>query len=299
MKCGVVDVGSNTIRLSLYQWENGTGKLLLNKKETAGLAGYIRDGALSEAGIRTACRALAGFRTLLDNLEIPARYAFGTAPLRGISNAEEAAAAMEEAFGFRLEVLSGAEEAQLAFRGAALGCGPLSGLLADIGGGSTELVSCRDGVLQAGCSLPLGSLSLFSRHVAGVLPAKGERRAIRAAVERALEQAAGPLEAQCLTGVGGTIRTAARMCNVRAGADPGRRVIPAEEIRDLYRRLKRGDHGALRKILRASPDRVHTLIPGLIILTAVMRACGAEIVRVSPSGVREGYLLTRVPEGQP
>lgn len=297
MKCGVVDVGSNTIRLSLYQWEDGTAKLLLNKKETAGLAGYIQNGALSEDGIQTACRALAGFRALLDNLEIPALYAFGTAPLRNISNTEAAVDAIEAASGIRLEVLSGAEEAGLAFRGAVLECGPISGLLTDIGGGSTELVSCRDGILEAGCSLPLGSLSLYTRQVAGLFPDKGERKAIRAAVERELERTAGPLSAQTLTGVGGTIRAAVRMCNARAQADPGRREIPAEEIRALYKRLKRGDKGALRQILRAAPDRVHTILPGLLILNAVLRACGAETVRVSASGVREGYLLTRAPGG--
>ena len=143
MKCGVVDVGSNTIRLSIYHWErDGSMKLLMNRKVMAGLAGYIQDGVMSDSGILVACRTLAGFRSLLDNFEIQDMYVFGTAPLRNIVNTEDALNAIEEITGFRVEVLSGADEAALSFRGAALGGRMPAGLLADIGGGSTELVAC-------------------------------------------------------------------------------------------------------------------------------------------------------------
>ena len=97
-----------------------------------------------------------------------------------------------------------------------------------------------------------------------------------------------------LTGVGGTIRAAAKLCNDLSGADPDNRVIPAEELRGLYRELKRGDRTALRQILRAAPDRVHTILPGLVILNAVVKSYGVETLSVSACGVREGYLLRRV-----
>lgn len=62
MKCGVVDVGSNTIRLSIYHWErDGSMKLLMNRKVMAGLAGYIQDGVMSDSGILVACRTLQAF----------------------------------------------------------------------------------------------------------------------------------------------------------------------------------------------------------------------------------------------
>lgn len=77
MKCGIADVGSNTIRLSIYRWEGTQFKLLLNKKVMAGLAGYIKDGALSDSGILVACRTLAGFRALLDNFGLHDLYVFG------------------------------------------------------------------------------------------------------------------------------------------------------------------------------------------------------------------------------
>ena len=295
MNCGVVDVGSNTIRLSIYRWDDGQAKLLLNKKEMAGLAGYVEDGALSAAGIQVACQTLTRFRKLLDNFYIKDMYVFGTAALRNIANSEQALDEILRVTGLRVDLLSGAEEAALSFKGAMLGGGEESGLLADIGGGSTELVAYRDGEIRSGCSLPMGSLSLFTKFVGGLFPTKTERRAMEALVATELEHAkTAGLQCRHLTGVGGTIRATAKLCNDLAGTDPANRLIPAAEIRALYRGLKKGDRNTLRQILRAAPERVHTLLPGLLILTTVIKAYGVETVRVSACGVREGYLLDRV-----
>lgn len=299
MKCGIVDVGSNTIRLSIYHWEGQTFKLLMNKKEMAGLAGYIKNGLLSDSGILVACRVLAGFKALLRNFDIADLYVFGTASLRNIVNTEEALETIEAVTGIKVEVLSGADEAAFSFLGATVGGGaPGSGMLADVGGGSTELVAYRDGAITSGCSLPMGSLSLFTKHVSGLFPTKEERKAIRSDVKKELEKAkTAGLRCSHLTGVGGTFRAAAKLCNDLSGADPDNRIIPAGEIHALYKGLKKGDQDTLRQILRSVPDRVHTILPGLAILTAILDAYEVSTVSVSACGVREGYLLRRVMEG--
>ena len=299
MKCGIVDVGSNTIRLSIYHWEGQKFKLLMNKKEMAGLAGYIKNGLLSDSGILVACRVLAGFKALLRNFDIADLYVFGTASLRNIVNTEEALETIEAVTGIKVEVLSGADEAAFSFLGATVGGGaPGSGMLADVGGGSTELVAYRDGAITSGCSLPMGSLSLFTKHVSGLFPTKQERKAIRSDVKEELEKAkTAGLRCSHLTGVGGTFRAAAKLCNDLSGADPDNRIIPAGEIHALYKGLKKGDQDTLRQILRSVPDRVHTILPGLAILTAILDAYEVSTVSVSACGVREGYLLRRVMEG--
>ncbi len=299
MKCGIVDVGSNTIRLSIYHWEGQKFKLLMNKKEMAGLAGYIKNGLLSDSGILVACRVLAGFKALLRNFDIADLYVFGTASLRNIVNTEEALETIEAVTGIKVEVLSGADEAAFSFLGATVGGGaPGSGMLADVGGGSTELVAYRDGAITSGCSLPMGSLSLFTKHVSGLFPTKEERKAIRSDVREELEKAkTAGLRCSHLTGVGGTFRAAAKLCNDLSGADPDNRIIPAGEIHALYKGLKKGDQDTLRQILRSVPDRVHTILPGLAILTAILDAYEVSTVSVSACGVREGYLLRRVMEG--
>ena len=299
MKCGIVDVGSNTIRLSIYHLEGQKFKLLMNKKEMAGLAGYIKNGLLSDSGILVACRVLAGFKALLRNFDIADLYVFGTASLRNIVNTEEALETIEAVTGIKVEVLSGADEAAFSFLGATVGGGaPGSGMLADVGGGSTELVAYQDGAITSGCSLPMGSLSLFTKHVSGLFPTKEERKAIRSDVREELEKAkTAGLRCSHLTGVGGTFRAAAKLCNDLSGADPDNRIIPAGEIHALYKGLKKGDQDTLRQILRSVPDRVHTILPGLAILTAILDAYEVSTVSVSACGVREGYLLRRVMEG--
>ena len=296
MKCGIVDLGSNTIRLSIYHWEGRQFKLLMNKKEMAGLAGYIKDGVLSDRGILVACQVLAGFKALLENFDIRDIHVFATASLRNIVNTEDAVDTVRSVTGLPVEVVSGSDEAAFSFLGATVGGGaPATGLLADIGGGSTELVSYENGVITSGCSLPMGSLSLFTKHVSGLFPTRDERRAMRDEVEAELERAkTAGVHSTHLTGVGGTIRAAAKLCNDLSGADQNNRSIPAEEIRALYKDLKKGDQATLRQILRIVPDRVHTILPGLAILNAVLKSYEVKTVLVSTCGVREGYLLQRV-----
>ena len=296
MKCGIVDVGSNTIRLSIYHWEGETFKRLMNKKEMAGLAGYIKNGVLSDSGILVACRVLSGFKALLNNFDIGELHVFGTASLRNIVNTEEALDTIRAVTGLQVDVLTGAEEAAYSFRGATVGGGaPGCGLLADIGGGSTELVSYRDGQITSGCSLPMGSLSLFAGYVSGLFPTGEERRAMKEQVEAELERAkTAGLRCRHLTGVGGTVRAAAKLCNDLAGADPDNRIIPAGEIRELYKDLKKGGpgHPAAHPAVGARTGAHYPA--GLAILTAVLKAYQVETVSVSSCGVREGYLLDRV-----
>ena len=120
MMCGIVDLGSNTIRLSIYQYEGEHFRLLLNKKTMAGRAGYVQDGALSDGGILVACRVLSSYRALLSNFSVSEMHVFATASLRNISNTGEAVEAIRDVTGVTVEVLDGETEAALSFKGAVL-----------------------------------------------------------------------------------------------------------------------------------------------------------------------------------
>lgn len=295
MICGIVDLGSNTIRLSIYHWEGQDFRLLLNKKTMAGLAGYVQGGVLSDSGILVACRTLSSYRALLDNFQVSKMHVFATASLRNISNTGEAVETIRDVTGIPVEVLSGDAEAALSFKGAVLPGGVSTGLLADIGGGSFELVSYEDMSITSACSLPVGSLSLYTRFVNGLFPTPEERKAMRAYVEEQLDRArtAGVRRSR-LCGVGGTIRALNKLSVDVFHRPPESRSMTAEELRELYKLLKKDGRDTLRQILHAAPDRVHTLVPGLVILNTVIKAYGVEQVTASSSGVREGYLMDRV-----
>ena len=290
-----MDLGSNTIRLSIYHWEGQDFRLLLNKKTMAGLAGYVQGGVLSDSGILVACRTLSSYRALLDNFQVSKMHVFATASLRNISNTGEAVETIRDVTGIPVEVLSGDEEAALSFKGAVLPGGVSTGLLADIGGGSFELVSYEDMSITSACSLPVGSLSLYTRFVNGLFPTPEERKAMRAYVEEQLDRArtAGVRRSR-LCGVGGTIRALNKLSVDVFHKPPESRSMTAEELRELYKLLKKDGRDTLRQILHAAPDRVHTLVPGLVILNTIIKAYGVEQVTASSSGVREGYLMDRV-----
>ncbi len=288
-------MGSNTIRLSIYRFTDGQIKLLLNKKEMAGLMGYVEQGVLSHEGIQVACRTLMGFRTLLDNFDIPDMHIFATASLRNIVNTEEALTTILETTGFEVDLVSGSDEAALAFHGAILGGNCPSGLLTDIGGGSTELVSYHNNTITSGCSLPMGSLSLFSSHVEHLFPTKEERKAIEKAVEAELSHArTAGLHHRHLVGVGGTIRAVGKLYQAMYQPKDYKGIVPAEDVIRIYKKLRKDGKDNLRQILRICPDRVHTILPGLAILTAVIEAYQVEDICVSTFGVREGYLSRRI-----
>jgi exopolyphosphatase/guanosine-5'-triphosphate,3'-diphosphate pyrophosphatase len=118
MICGIVDLGSNTIRLSIYKYENGRTELMLSKKSVAGLLGYVTNGVLNAKGIAKACSVLNNFKDILTHFHIENAFIFATASLRNISNAEEVLKAIKAFTGYDVDVLSGEDEAKLDFYGA-------------------------------------------------------------------------------------------------------------------------------------------------------------------------------------
>ena len=292
---GIADMGSNTIRLSIYKCGNGEIHLLMNRKVMAGLAGYVHHGALTPQGIQVACQTLQGYRSLMDNLELPNLRVFATASLRNISNTEDAVDAVMAATGLRVDVLSGREEAELSFLGAIQNAGLDTGLMVDLGGGSTELVSYRQRAIESACSLSVGSLSLFNLYVSRLHPTKEERRAIRRAVEEQLERYVPQQKgAQHICGVGGTVRAACKVANALFARPSDTRTLQCDELREMLRRLKKPGKDELHLLLKVVPDRIHTILPGLLALDTIAKAYGARSITASACGVREGYLLSRV-----
>lgn len=295
MKCGIVDMGSNTVQLTIYHYGDGAFRPLLNRWETVGLAGYVEGSMLTLGGINAASQVLSEFQVLLRDLEVDRLHVFATASLRNISNSGQVIEAIRTTTGITVELLSGEDEALYSFRGAMLGAHLSSGLMADIGGGSTELVAYSENTPTSQVSLPLGGVALFSRFIEGVLPSPEEQAAISAHIAPLLDAA---LISPCenLLGVGGSARAVVRLCNTLSGSDPKNYTVSAHEVESLYNRFSNGDKDSLRLLLRVVPDRVHTALPGLLILRGVLARCGAKTFTMSTTGVREGYLLSRVLE---
>lgn len=294
-KCAVIDIGSNTIRLSAYQYEGDNIQPLMNRKMMAGLASYVKDGDLTVEGLHITCRTLETYKTMLKNLDISDYYAFATASLRNIGNTDEVLNMIRAATGLDVAVISGEDEGKLSLRGAVESVEVSDGLLMDLGGGSTEIVPFKDKEAQKVYSLKAGSLNLYRKFVEDFLPTKEERGNITSYYESLIDDAGIYIpKSDVICGVGGTCRAVAKLIDYLSGRPEGTCSFTDKELDELYKMLKKGDREAKDLLLKVAPDRVHTVIPGILAIRVIMKRAGAANVRVSRTGVREGYLFSRV-----
>ncbi|MCX7714171.1 MAG: phosphatase [Clostridia bacterium] len=292
----VIDIGSNTMRLSVYKVED-TIKTMFHKKEMVGLAGYVEDGMLSEAGIDKAIATLLSFRKIIENICAQKVFVIATASLRNITNTRQAVEKIKKETQFDINVISGDEEAELGFIGATHNVDTQSGILIDIGGGSTEIVFYQNGKVEKTCSMPIGSLNLYAKFVEGIIPTKEECKKIKAYVKQELEKTGtDDINSEVICGVGGTARAIRKLYNDIHDFDEQNNSIPIRKIKKIMNDVYRGRGMGIHRILQIAPDRVHTLIPGIIIVKTIAKKFGGEMLIVSDYGVREGYLYKMLTE---
>ena len=292
MKQAIIDIGSNSMRLTVYEVAGEAFKILFREKSMAGLAGYVEEGRLSPEGIARACSGLLEFRETLAALDITAGAAFATASLRNIFNTAEAVWAIQTATGFSVEVLSGTEEALLGYYGAGLEVHCTSGAFLDIGGGSTELVTMAHdgpGVIE---SLPIGSLTLAKEYVGKVFPKQSECEKIQVRIRKELKKRKlHRLPAHTsLCGVGGTARSLLLLAQEQQELPDTQRLLTAGQLKKLEKLLWKKDNTARELLLKNCPDRLHTIYTGMLILDELVELSQCETIYISQYGVREGYL---------
>lgn len=305
MMYGIVDVGSNTVRMNIYKVEGDKMGVVLSKKEAVGLASYVKNGIMTAEGINRVCEVLADFRTLARDLAIEKFYVFATAALRNCSNSLTAVDEIMERTGIDVHVISGESEAELDFVGASKSTELKDGLLIDIGGGSTELVVYRKGVIRKKISLPLGSLNTYDQFVANLLPNRRERKAIKQAVLNELNKdpdlSHGKYPVVC--GVGGTARAAARLNNNLFQLPVKNMRIKAPNIKKMIK-LFENEEGesipveTMEVLLKLVPDRARTIVPGMIVLNTLLKHFDTEWIEVTRAGARDGYLYRYVLGGE-
>ena len=292
-KCAVIDIGSNTIRLCAYTYEGENIQTLISKKTTAGLASYVEEGDLTQAGIRAACAALGSCAELLDHLNISNCHAFATASLRNINNTGEVTEQIEKETGFKVEVISGEEEGRLSLRGAAESVNISSGLLADIGGGSTEIVPFENKKALSVSSIKAGSLTLYKKFVEDFLPARKECEKIAGYYDSLLSEISFE-KADVICGVGGTFRAVSKLMDSAFKRDEETNAFTYKELCALYKIIRKNDRPARDLLLKVCPDRLHTVTPGMIAVKVIMEKSSCTEVKVSKTGVREGYMFAKI-----
>jgi exopolyphosphatase / guanosine-5'-triphosphate,3'-diphosphate pyrophosphatase len=290
MRCACVDIGTNTTRLLVAERSDGGLREVVSVRRFARLVAET-DGEIPPDTIARVAELVAAHVALAREHGVASVRAVATAAIRHAPNGDELCAAVQRAAGVPVDVLSGAEEAALAFAGAlATFDEPPEGLIGvvDVGGGSSELVTgtARDGVGWS-TSLAVGSGVLSDRHVRSDPPALDELAAMRAEVEAALA-GVDPPAPRCVLAVGGSATSLAGAAGGALAPETIARVLavliaaPADEA---ARRL--GLHAERAKLLPA----------GLMVLEAAWNAFGRAPLHVVRGGLREGVILRALDEG--
>lgn len=297
MRHAIVDIGSNTIRLIIFDInENKKNfKKVLNKKYTAGLITYVHDGELSGKGIKKLIKTLSSIKNIVIELNVDTFSPFATASLRNLENTEEVLEEVKKDLDIDIDVLEQVEEAFLGNVGIRSEIKVESGISVDIGGASTEVVYFEEDGPREYINLKTGSLLLFGENVSRILPKKSEIRAIEKSVIRELNSSHFSSKENKLIGIGGTIRTTGKVIADLWNEDEKKFTL--KDIYKLLNLIKDRNTETIRSIIRTNPARIHTLIPGIIILKILMEKFGIDEIEVSDNGLREGYLIYKVLEG--
>lgn len=295
---GIIDIGSNSIRLAIYETApQGAYRLINEKKESARLSEKMNpEGAMERAEILSIVPILRQFREVCRAYACRQVRVAATAAIRNAANAEEIKALLEAQTGLDIEILTGEQEAYYGFVAVAGGMTNEDGFIIDIGGGSTEIALFQGRRMISSVSLPIGAVNAQVRFGPASEPWTAEQIGrLQSEVERLLSGLPW-IDAHPglpLIGLGGTIRTLGKL-------DQRRRKYP---LRLAHNYLLETD--SLRHYAETLPDlpldkrkrmdglsksRVDIIVPGTLILYTVLRRIGSIYCQVSGAGLREGLL---------
>ena len=295
MTLAAIDVGTNSLKLLVGRVEGREVLPLLHRSTVTRLGeGVAASGVISKPAADRAIAVLREYAALAREKGAAAIAAAGTQVFRAASNAAEVLARIKREAELEVRVLTGEEEARVAFRGAAGAAKTPRVLAIDIGGGSTEVMTGGGEELHASWSVPAGAVTLTERHLRSDPPSSAEMLPLAADVKAALDPVvvrAGP-DAE-LVGIGGTVSALLRALRLTTGDDPREhhgRFVAFPEIEALSIRLSLMTTRE-REALGLEPGRADIVVAGAWLLTAAMSRVEARGLRASARGLRHGLLL--------
>ena len=289
MRCGVVDLGSNSVRLVVFEGRGRNPVAIFNEKAVLGLGRGLHDtGQLNPDAVSQALTIMQRYHAVARAMGADPIEVLATAAVRDASNGAAFVAALGERLpGVPIHILTGDEEARLSADGVLLGFPGADGILGDIGGGSLELVELNQGVQGKTGSLPIGTIRLADRAKQDI----GKARAI-VSEELARFPWISGASGRDLYLVGGAWRAMARMHMGQTGYPLSivhHYALAREEARDLSGVLMAATRRTLERMAGAPSKRLADLPFAALVLRRLLRASGARRVIFSANGLREGW----------
>ena len=293
-RVGVVDVGSNSVRLVVFDGAARSPAYFYNEKIMCGLgAGLSETGRLHPEGRKRALGALRRFEAIAHGMGLPPLSTVATAAVRDASDGNDFCEEVKAETGLTLRVINGAEEARLSAQGVLLGWPGSYGLVCDIGGASMELAEIADGEVGQRLTSPLGPLKL--RDVKG--GKKGRHAHIKQVIAE-MREAMGPQNNRLFL-VGGSWRAIAKVDMVRRGY-PLRVLheyrMTAKSVDATAKFIAAHDLDELRAMCGVSAARMSLVPYAIEVLKRLVRTFRPHDIAVSSYGIREGLLYEQMPD---
>ena len=302
----IVDLGSNSARVVVVAHPiPGVLETIAEERLDLRLATELDgDSRLSEQGIATTIDAVGEFAAFAREAGAGSINVVATAAIRSARNRDELLARVHAELGIAIEVLEGREEAELAATGALHDLPIRSGVIVDVGGGSTEVARVIAGTIVGAWSFPLGALSASAEWLTDDPPTRKQLKAMRRVVARTLARSApSSLDpGEELVATGGSARTLARLAQ-RQTDYPLPRLhgysLHRGALRDVSDFLAAHSASERCEIDGVRAGRADSIVGGAVILEEMMRHLGADRVTVAAGGVREGVAIRAFGEAVP
>lgn len=292
-----VDIGSNSVRLKVARLQRGRLRALHEDREVTRLGeGVFRSGFLMPESMAETVKVLRRFHRATQQIVTDNVRVVATSALRDARNSQAFLEWVRSATGWRVEIISGMEEARLIHLG--LVSSPrvdrAPTLMIDLGGGSCELTVSHGGHIRDVVSLPLGAVRLTDEFLRHEPTRKGELKRLRGFVAREVNRIAARIASAKVKNVVATSGTAAALAaiatHLRRGPSRQRTVVSRAEMSRIAKRLARLPVAERRKIEGIGPRRAEIIVAGATVYHELLDRLHLSGFRYSPLGLRDGIL---------
>lgn len=292
-----VDIGSNSVRLKIARLQRGRLRALHEDREVTRLGeGVFGSGFLTPESMAETIKVLRRFHRTTQQIIADTVRVVATSALRDARNSQAFLEWVRSATGWRVEIVSGVEEARLIHLGLVSGSrvDRVPTLMIDLGGGSCELTISHRGHIRDAVSLPLGAVRLSNEFLRHDPPRKGELNRLRGFVAREVNRGVKRIGMARVGNVIATSGTAAALAAVashmRKGRNRRRMTVARAEMTRIAKRLPRLPVAERRKIEGIGPRRAEIIVAGAIVYHELLERLRLKGFRFSPLGLRDGIL---------
>lgn len=300
-RIAAIDVGSNSVRLLVAEYDPASGLSIVDelKDQPRLAAGLARTGCLNDAAMDRAIQTLGRMREVCQRRGVRRIAAVATAAVREAENGPWFVRRVRQELDIPLRIIDAETEAALSYRSVAHHFA-LAGertLVADIGGGSLELIGAVDGLVELTLSLPLGAVRLTELYLRGERSTQRELNALRKHIRKQLKRELSGREwaAATIIGSGGTFTTLGRISRARRGLPPVESVhgvsVDTAEVERLLDWLASRTPEQRRQVPGLNPERADIILAGLAVTAELLDYVRSRTITVSAFGLREGLLL--------